>query len=129
MRVEVMLLGAHAQHADQRHCRQQNGSPHRSPLKSKFAFSSNSDGSDRLAAPGALPSSSIRDSASSSRSRCLDEDDSAVSPFSLRQEIVSSKALSSSASTSCRTPQSSTNKWQTETITFRSAKCIRPCPF
>ena len=42
--------------------------------------------------------------------------------------MVNSNALSSSASTSCRTPQSSTNKWPAATFTFRSAKCMRTCP-
>ena len=52
------------------------------------------------AASGAPPSSSIRDTASSSKCRSVDEKDSEASLFSLRQEMVSNKALSSSASTS-----------------------------
>src|SRR5579859_2636425 len=123
-----MLLGAHAQHAHQAHCRQENGSPHRSPFKPEFAFSSNSDGSGRLATSGAPPSSSIRDTASSSDIRWVDEKDSEAL-FSLRQERVNSKALSSSASTSCNTPQSSTNKWPSDTSTFRSVRCIQTRPF
>jgi hypothetical protein len=38
------------------------------------------------------------------------------------KEMVSNKALSSGASTSCNTPLSRTNKWPVDKVTFRSAK-------
>ena len=79
-------------------------------------------------APEEPPSSFIRDLASSSK-RCSVEDiDAAVSAF--RQQSVSNSALSSSASTSCRTPQSSTSRCPAHRSIFRLAsKCIRVCPF
>src|SRR5579872_2464462 len=89
-----------------------------------------------LAAPGEFaatswgpPSLSIRERAASSNCRSVSASDGEASPFSLRHEMVSNKALSSRASTSCNTPQSSTNNWPADTTTFRSAKCIQTCPF
>src|SRR5579862_7754942 len=72
---------------------------------------------------------SIRERAASSNCRSVSASDGEASPFSLRHEMVSNKALSSRASTSCNTPQSSTNNWPADTTTFRSAKCIQTCPF
>jgi len=79
--------------------------------------------------PGAPPSSSIRDTASSSKCRWVRENDSEVLLVPLRQEMDSNKALSSIASRSCNTPQSSASKCPADTSSFRSAKCIRSRPF
>jgi hypothetical protein len=40
VRVDVMLLRVHGQHAHQGNCRQERGSPHRSPLCRNFRLSS-----------------------------------------------------------------------------------------
>jgi len=51
LRIDVMLLGAHAQRAHQAHCRQENSSPHRSPLKSELPFRYISGGSGPVIDP------------------------------------------------------------------------------